>query len=171
LDVVVRVALFCGPGVMPLLDLRLVDRVVPDDGAPLAAALTQLLLGTTDDESVAGLGSAFSSHTAGQFHSVDVANGIAIIDLTDGFVRTNNFSTSNLSGVVGRQIEATVYQFPGIDGIDFRVNGERWCWWESSCDDGAANPLSTRTSYSGPVPGATNTADRRFGDCPNRPAG
>ena len=38
-------------------------------------------------------------------------------------MRTNNFSTSNLSRVVGSQIESTVYQFPGIDGIEFQVAG------------------------------------------------
>ncbi len=158
LDMTVRVALFCGPGLMPLSDLRLVERIVPDDGAPLAAALSQLLLGVTHEEASAGLGSAFSAYTAGLDLSIEVHDGVAIIDLTDAFVSVNNFSTTNLAGVVGRQIEATVYQFPGISGIDFRLKGERWCGWESTCGDGESTPISERATYVGPSPVDTKGA-------------
>lgn len=162
LDMTVRVALFCGPGLMPLSDLRLVERVVPDDGAPLAAALSQLLLGVTPEEASAGLGSAFSAYTAGLDLSIEVHDGVAIIDLTDGFVQTNNFSTTNLAGVVGRQIEATVYQFPDISGIDFRLNGERWCGWESTCGDGEPTPIGERLDYVDPSPTDTKGAAQSF---------
>lgn len=64
----VTVFLFCGPGLAPV-DLRPVERMVPDDGVPLRAALTQLLLGVTPEESSVGLSSAFSSYTAGQLRS------------------------------------------------------------------------------------------------------
>lgn len=36
-----------------------------------------------------------------------------------------------------------VFQFPEIDGIELRVDGERWCGWESTCD-GMSEPLVSR---------------------------
>jgi spore germination protein GerM len=128
----VKVFLFCNDegGVMPV-DLHPVDRVVPNDGEPLRAALTQLLLGVTPAEAQAGLGSAFSSFTAGGLRGVTVRSGIARLDLTTGFETTNNFSTTNMSGVVLSQIEATVFQFPNIQGIEFTIEGQRWCGWEA----------------------------------------
>jgi len=53
-------------------DIRLVERVVLDDGNLLEAAVAQLLNGATPEEIDAGFGSAFSSATVGQFHSVRV---------------------------------------------------------------------------------------------------
>jgi hypothetical protein len=131
LDTTVKVFLFCksNGGVMPV-ELHSAGRVVPDDGAPLRAALTQLLLGVTPAEDEAGLTSAFSSFTAGGLRGVTVKTGIARLDLTDGFESTTNFSTSNLAGIVLSQIEATALQFPDIQGIEFAIEGQRWCGWE-----------------------------------------
>ena len=131
LDTTVKVFLYCksNGGVMPV-ELRPADRVVPDDGEPLRAALTQLLLGVTPAEDDAGLGSAFSSSTAGGLRGVTVHSGTARLDLTAGFEATTNFSTTNLAGVVFSQIEATVFQFPDIHGIEFAIDGKRWCGWE-----------------------------------------
>lgn len=131
LDTTVKVFLFCksNGGVLPV-ELHSADRVVPNDGAPLRAALTQLLLGVTPAEDTAGLESAFSSFTAGGLRGVTAKAGIARLDLTAGFEATTNFSTSNLAGVVFSQIEATVFQFPDIHGIDLAIEGEPWCGWE-----------------------------------------
>jgi spore germination protein GerM len=134
LDTTVKVFLFCNGGVMPV-DLRPVDRVVPNDRARLRAAITQLLLGVTPAEAKAGLQSAFSAYTAGTLRDVTVRSGVATLDLTAGFERTNNFSTTNLSGVVLSQIEAAVFQFPEITSIEFEIEGKRWCGWEAGdCD-------------------------------------
>ena len=132
LDTTVKVFLFCksNGGVMPI-ELHSADRVVPDDGAPLRAALIQLLLGVTPAEDEEGLASAFGSFTAGGLRGVTVKSEIARLDLTDGFESTTNFSTSNLAAVVLSQIEATVFQFPEIRGIEFAVEGQRWCGWEA----------------------------------------
>jgi spore germination protein GerM len=114
---------------MPL-ELHSADRVGPDDGTPLRAALTQLLLGATPAEDEAGLASAFSSFTAGGLRGVTVKSGITRLDLTAGFESTTNFSATNLAGVVLSQIEATVFQFPDIQGIELAIDGRRWCGWE-----------------------------------------
>ena len=105
--------------------------------------MTQLLIGVTPAEWNVGLRSAFSFHTAGQLRSVAIDDGVAVLDLTEGFGTTPNFSTTNLAGVVLTQIEATVFQFPDIVGLDFRIEGERWCGWETTCD-GAPTPLRSR---------------------------
>lgn len=139
LDTTVKVFLFCNGGVMPV-DLHPVDRVVPNDGAPLRAAIGQLLVGVTPAEANAGLQSAFSAYTAGALRGVTVRSGVATLDLTAGFESTNNFSTTNLSGVVLSQIEATVFQFPDITSLEFEIEGERWCGWEAG-DCGPKPPI------------------------------
>ncbi len=133
-DRIVTVFLFCGRGVYPV-DLVAVDRVVPDDGAPLRAAINQLLIGEAPAEAAAGLSSAFSSFTASQVRGATIENGIATLDFTSGFETTNNFGTTNLSSVVYSQLDATVFQFDEITGLEFEVEGQRWCGWENICDD------------------------------------
>jgi len=142
---VVEVALICGDGVRDL-DLRTVPRVVLADGRPLNAAVTQLLSGATAEETESGYQSVFSSATADGLRSATIEGGVAILDLTAGFERTNNFSTSAASAIVMSQIEATVFQFPNITGLDFRIEGERWCGWENTCD-GTPYPLRTRSDH------------------------
>jgi spore germination protein GerM len=143
LDTTVKVFLFCSSsgGVMPV-ELLPAERVVPDDGEPLRAALVQLLIGVTPAEDEAGLASAFSSSTAGGLRGVAVRSGIARLDFTAGFEATSNFSTSNLAGVVFSQIEATVFQFPEIHGIDLAIEGQRWCGGEAG--DCGPGPVSRR---------------------------
>jgi spore germination protein GerM len=134
LDRTVSVMLICGDGDYPV-DLVGVERVVPDDGRPLRAAIDQLLIGVTPAEAAAGLTSAFSSFTASQLRGATIEEGVATLDFTSGFETTNNFSTTNLASVVLSQIDATVFQFEEIDGLEFEVDGERWCGWENTCED------------------------------------
>ena len=135
LDTVVKVFLYCYDGV-GRVDLHPVNRIVPNDGAPLRAAMTQLLLGLTPEEARAGMQSAFSAYTAGTLRGVVVENGVATLDLTRGFERTNNFSTTHMSGIVLSQISDTVLQFPEITKVEYTIEGKRWCVWESGdCPD------------------------------------
>lgn len=70
--------------------------------------------------------------TAGTLRGVAIEDGVATIDLAAGFETTNNFGTTHLSGVVYSQIDATVFQFTEITGIEFEIEGERWCGFENS---------------------------------------
>ena len=117
--------------------------MVPADGAPLSAALTQLLIGVTPDEAAVGMTSAFSAYTAGTLRDVVIESGVATLDFAAGFAAAPNLSTSSASEVVVRQIEATVFQFPEVIGIEFAIEGERWCLWENTCE-GAPTPLLSR---------------------------
>ena len=141
-DVTVQVFLMCGDVDFPL-DLVPVARVVPDDGAPLRAAVNQLLLGVTPAEHDAGLRSAFTAFTASQLRGATITGGIATLDFTSGFESTNNFSTTNLSSIVYSQLDATVFQFETVTGLELAIEGERWCGWENTCDDEPV-PLRTR---------------------------
>jgi spore germination protein GerM len=105
--------------------------------------MTQLLLGVSPAEDAAGLTSMFSTYTAGTLRGVRIADGVATVDFTSGFAATNNFSTSNASAIVYAQIDATLFHFPEIVGIEFEIDGERWCGWENTCD-GAPVPLRAR---------------------------
>jgi spore germination protein GerM len=87
----------------------------------------------TPGEADAGFGSAFSSYTAGGLRGASIEGGVATLDLTTGFVATNNFSTSTLATIVMSQIEATVFQFDDLTGLELTVDGERWCGWEATC--------------------------------------
>ena len=106
---------------------------MPKDGAPLRAAMTQLLLGVTPDESAAGLQSAFSTYTAGQIRTATIDNRIATVEFTTQFEWTPNFSAAAANSFVMGQIEATVFQFPDVDGLKFKIDGTRWCGWENVC--------------------------------------
>jgi hypothetical protein len=132
-DSVVSIALYCEGDDEP----RIVERLVPADSDPATAAFEQLLIGVTPEEHHVGLQSAFTSYTAGQFNSVIVGrDGVLVIDLTPGFVSTNNFSTSNGALLVLQQIEATFFAVREVSGIEFTVDGNRWCGWESGpCSD------------------------------------
>lgn len=146
LERTITVFLFCGSDGLEFTPdlLRPVERVVPEDGAPLRAAVTQLLVGVTPKEAAAGLSSSFSTYTVGQLRSATIENRIATLDLTGGFRDTNNYSASTASMFVMGQITATVFHFPEIDGLEFKIDGERWCGWENPCQGGVPVPLVTR---------------------------
>jgi spore germination protein GerM len=142
LDAVATVFLVCADG-SPDPNLRPAHRAVPSDGPPLRSALTQLFIGVTPDEAAAGLRSMFSPYTAGTLDDVTVADGVATLSWTQVFEVANNFSTSAGSLLVMSEIEATVFEFPEVTGIEFTVEGERWCGWETTCD-AAPFPLRSR---------------------------
>jgi hypothetical protein len=146
---VVQVALICGFGNVG--DLQVVPRVVPAGDKPLMAAVTELLSGPTEQEVEAGFSSAFSSDTARMLRSADTDGSVAVLDFEAGFAGVNNFSTSTLSLIVMSQIEATVFQFPEIMGLDLRLDGERWCGFENVCE-GAPTPLRTRQTFEAAAP-------------------
>lgn len=76
-----------------------------------------------------------------------VENGVATLDLSASFESTNNFSTTNLGGIVMTQIMATVFQYPDITGIEFEIDGERWCGWETVPCEEVPVPLYGRADF------------------------
>jgi hypothetical protein len=135
-------------------------RAVPS-GSPdavLAATFDALLAGPTASDTTAGLSSPFSAATAGLFLSAAIApDGIATIDFDASLATTiPNASSSAGSDQLLRQLDATVFQFPGITAATYTLGGscdDFFAWLQMSCsprvpNDGAAAQFAI--TYTGP---------------------
>lgn len=98
-------------------------RVYPTTTASLRTALDQLLAGPTSAEQAAGLTSWFSSATAGYLVGVTVSSGNAVVDLSDLRAVIPNASTSAGSHMLLAQLDATVFQFPTVTTVLYRIDG------------------------------------------------
>jgi hypothetical protein len=100
-------------------------RIVPRTPGVLQAALEHLLAGPTDAELAAGLTSWFSAATAGFVHSVNIAeNGAAVVDFGDLRPVIPNASASAGSQLLLSQLDATVFQFPTVESVVYRIDGD-----------------------------------------------
>jgi hypothetical protein len=106
-----------------------VPRLVKDSPAVLRASLTELVRGPTEAERNVGIFSAFSPGTSGLLRGVTIQDGVAKIDFSDDVSRIDNLGTTNVSGQVYRELNATVFQYDTIDGVVYSLNGspEAWC--------------------------------------------
>jgi spore germination protein GerM len=106
-----------------------VERSVPQTEAVAAAAMRELLAGPTADEQsgrypgrtgqLASLSTAVPAGT--KLLSIDIHNGIATVDLSGEF-RTGD----EIGAFVYRQAQIvyTLTQFPTVEGVAFRIEGE-----------------------------------------------
>lgn len=129
----VVITLACG-GVPDFVE---VPRRIRRTPAVLRAALEQLLAGPTPAEEAAGLTSFFSAETADALLGVTIRDGRAIVDL-DGTLPDllPGAGTSNGSAVLVGQLNRTVFQFPTVDEIEYRLDGSCeafYRWLESDC--------------------------------------
>lgn len=99
-------------------------------GAGLEAALRELLRGPTDRERAAGIHSWFSHATADALNSVSVERERAIIDFGDLRNLIPNASTSAGSAMLLRELNATVFEFPSVQSIEYRIDGSCERFWE-----------------------------------------
>ena len=114
-----------------------VSRQVPRTSGVLRAALEQLLAGPTDGERFRGLHSWFSEETAGMLNDVTIGpDGTAVVDFGDLRPVIPNASTSAGSDQLLAQLEATVFQFASVTGVEYRIDGSCeafWEWLQRSC--------------------------------------
>jgi hypothetical protein len=109
-----------------------VERTVPRTTAVLRAALEQLLAGPTSTERAAGLRSWFSGATAGMLRDVALSpTGAATVDLGDLRGVIPGASSSAGSDLLLRQLDATVFQFPSVTSVVYRIaaNCEAFTEW------------------------------------------
>ncbi|MGY6501772.1 MAG: GerMN domain-containing protein [Acidimicrobiales bacterium] len=137
----VTIHLVCGEMMTADPDLRAIERAVPSGEDPLSAALTQLFLGVGPDDG--DLGSAFSTFTAGTLVSAEIIDGVAVVELTSGFIRATDPAEGGAGEAALAQITATVFELDAVVGLELAVDGERWCGWVTPCDD-APDPLVGR---------------------------
>jgi hypothetical protein len=109
-------------------------RVVPSGTSSevLASTFEQLLAGPGAADVAAGLTSWFSSATADKLISASIApDGTATVDFDPTLATTiPNASTSAGSDQLVRELDATVFQFPGVTSAIYELGG--------SCDDFSA---------------------------------
>lgn len=115
-----------------------VMRDAPPGRATLDAALRQLLRGPTESERAAGIHSWFSDTTAGalRFAAVDDA-GRAIVDFADLRELIPNASTSAGSGMLLRELNATVFEFADVQSVEYRMEGscaQFFEWLQYQCE-------------------------------------
>lgn len=118
-EMVVTVYYSCSVDAAPVPTYRL----YPATTAVLRTALDQLLAGPSAPERAAGLTSWFSSSTAGYVQSVSLSSGSATVDLGDLRSVIPNASTSAGSHMLLSQLDATVFQFPTITTVMYRIDG------------------------------------------------
>jgi len=111
--------------------LASVVREVPDAPATLLrATLMELLEGPTAAERDAGLTSFFSDRTAGLLHDATVEDGFAVVDFDEALRRAiPNASTSAGSRQLLRELNATVFQLPAVDSVEYRLGGRCDAFW------------------------------------------
>lgn len=98
-------------------------RVVPEAEA-LAFALGELLKGPTASEAAAGpYYTWFSDRTAGMLRRVTLEDGMAVVDFDDFRSLISGASTSAGSAMLLGQLKATVFQFPAVRRVEFRIDG------------------------------------------------
>jgi spore germination protein GerM len=121
-------------------DVTAVTRTVPQTVGVLRASLEQLLLGPTDAEQASGLSSFFSAAGTGDL-AVDVTiqdGGTAVVDLDSRLPeRIPNASTSAGSQQLVAELNATVFQFPTVTAVEYRLGGSCEAFWsflQRSCE-------------------------------------
>lgn len=130
----VNVFFFCSPG--PAEPRTAVPRKVTRDKPPLQAALEELLRGPTHRERQAGLVSVFDSFDSPDFSAGDllvrtsVIDGVATIDFSKELSRRNVGGGTGFTGNFFRQLDPTVFQFPEIQAVIYRIEGDA----EAFCD-------------------------------------
>lgn len=114
-------------------------RTVPQSPAVLRTALELLLAGPDQAEAAAGFGSWFSAQTAGMLAGVDLEpTGRAIVDFADLRPVIPGASSSAGAHLLLSQLDATVFQFPSVRSVQYRINGS--CevffeWLQFECHD------------------------------------
>ncbi|CAN5727185.1 hypothetical protein BH23GEM10_BH23GEM10_11790 [soil metagenome] len=108
-----------------------------EDPADVHQALALLVRGPTVDERAGGIHSWFSAETAGALRSVDVdADGHAVINFDGLDALIPNASSSAGSRLLLVQLNGTVFQFPEIESVEYRLGGS--CdafgeWLQTGC--------------------------------------
>lgn len=114
-------------------------RVVPHAVTVLRTALEQLLMGPNAAEQAAGYVSLFSPATAAMLNTVELeAGGRAVVDFADLRAVIPNASASAAAHALLAQLDATVFQFPTVLSVQYRIDGscdDFFNWLQFSCHD------------------------------------
>jgi len=105
--------------------------------ADLRKALEQILRGPTAAPRAGDRHSWFSAATAGALRAVSVDSaGHATVDFRDLRPLIPNASSSAGSALLLEELNTTVFQFPNIRSVEYRMDGsceEFWEWLQFGC--------------------------------------
>lgn len=110
------------------------ERPAGDDASTkgrLRSALAELVKGPTPKERSGGLTSVFSEKTAGLVNKVEVIDGHATVDFRDFRQQIPQVSTSNVGSIFKFELNLTVFQFDGIQQVDYLIEGDCSRFWRS----------------------------------------
>jgi spore germination protein GerM len=102
-------------------EVQAFPRQVPSDLDPIEGAFEALLAGPTQAES--GATSWFSADTGEALRSVTLADGLLTVDLDDLSSVISGASSSCGSAALLAQLQATGFQFPEVQQIEFQFEG------------------------------------------------
>ncbi|MCP3938196.1 MAG: GerMN domain-containing protein [Actinomycetia bacterium] len=91
--------------------------------SPIRSALDELVAGPTGDEAGSGVNSMFSSATAGSVRSINLTDGLLIVDFDDFRQLMPNATSSCGSGSLLAQLHATVFQFREVERVRYEIEG------------------------------------------------
>jgi spore germination protein GerM len=116
--------------------------------ALLRDALEQLLAGPSPTEEAGGFyHPIFSPGTAGLLANVVIrSDGTVVVDFADQIRAVPNISTSTAGGQTDRSLAFTIFQFPSVKAVTYRIAGDRkaFCnFWGTVCDE----PDLTRSRF------------------------
>lgn len=108
-----------------------VTRSVPSTAGVMRAAMDQLLAGPTEAEQADGLGTAFLPGASGKLGEVKInSDGEAVVDLPSGFFGPGVGTTTG-SSLLLRQLDTTVFQFPTVGSVEYRLDGSCEAFFEA----------------------------------------
>ena len=102
-------------------------RSIDEVADPVRAALDELVAGPNAAEADAGATSFFSADTADAVIATSSTDGLLVVDFVDLRPIIPNASTSCGSEALLAELQSTVFQFPEVERVRFRIDG--------SCDD------------------------------------
>lgn len=105
-----------------------VERRVDESTPP--AALRALAAGPMPEEREAGLDSWFSDSTADALASVADRDGFLVVDFRGLDRLIPNASSSAGSALLLSALDSTVFQFPDVDSVEYRLDGSCDAFWE-----------------------------------------
>ncbi len=97
-------------------------RIGPDE-EPVAAAFAELIAGPIEEEAGAGATSFFSIETAAVIRSVQIIDGLAVVDFVDLRPVLPNASTSCGSAALLAQLNGTAFQFDAVRRTRYEIDG------------------------------------------------
>jgi len=121
-----------------------VRRARPAGVDPLRGALDWLVRGPTEAEGAEGVESWFSELTTGSVRSVALDDsGHLVVDFSDLSALIPGASSSTGSGLLLQELNGTVFNFPEVESVEYRMEGSCarfWEWLQYSCQSVGRSP-------------------------------